>query len=235
MALRRIVLRDFVIVHELELNLDDGFTVLTGETGAGKSILVDALQLALGSRADALVVRMGRQSLRRVGRRLLLEALGAGILALVVAPDAVVRLVERAGQVRAGVGEREAFAMAGKRPADMAFIDLYSCFPVAVELGCQEIGFAEDDPRGLTVTGGLPYFGGPGNNYVMHSIAEMMARVRAATALNSTSVSSTQSRGNTGSVARQRRLSSTAWSRFSSTGTRPHSIARLPCVSCASP
>ena len=59
MALRRIVLRDFVIVHELELNLDDGFTVLTGETGAGKSILVDALQLALGSRADALVVRTG--------------------------------------------------------------------------------------------------------------------------------------------------------------------------------
>ncbi len=59
MALRRIVLRDFVIVHELELNLDEGFTVLTGETGAGKSILVDALQLALGSRADALVVRTG--------------------------------------------------------------------------------------------------------------------------------------------------------------------------------
>ncbi|MBI1250027.1 MAG: acetyl-CoA acetyltransferase [Alphaproteobacteria bacterium] len=78
------------------------------------------------------------------------------------------------------IGAREAFAMAGKTPADMAFIDLYSCFPVAVELGCQEIGFAEDDPRGLTVTGGLPYFGGPGNNYVMHSIAEMMARVRAA-------------------------------------------------------
>ncbi|MDP6876791.1 MAG: acetyl-CoA acetyltransferase, partial [Alphaproteobacteria bacterium] len=36
-----------------------------------------------------------------------------------------------------------------------------------------------DDPRGLTVTGGLPYFGGPGNNYVTHSIAEMMNRVRA--------------------------------------------------------
>ncbi|MCX8520881.1 MAG: AAA family ATPase, partial [Rhodoferax sp.] len=45
MALKRIVLRDFVIVTELELELDTGFTVLTGETGAGKSILVDALQL----------------------------------------------------------------------------------------------------------------------------------------------------------------------------------------------
>ena len=46
-------------------------------------------------------------------------------------------------------------------------------------IGAQELGLAEDDPRGLTVTGGLPYFGGPGNNYVTHSIAEMMARVRA--------------------------------------------------------
>ena len=59
MALKRIALRDFVIVRELELDLAAGFSVLTGETGAGKSILVDALQLALGSRADAGVVREG--------------------------------------------------------------------------------------------------------------------------------------------------------------------------------
>lgn len=59
MSLRRISLRDFVIVRELELDLDAGFSVLTGETGAGKSILVDALQLALGSRAEATVVREG--------------------------------------------------------------------------------------------------------------------------------------------------------------------------------
>ncbi len=57
MALRNISLRDFVIVRELDLDLEDGFTVLTGETGAGKSILIDALQLALGVRADAGVVR----------------------------------------------------------------------------------------------------------------------------------------------------------------------------------
>ena len=57
--LKRIALRDFVIVRELELDLSGGFSVLTGETGAGKSILVDALQLALGSRADAGVVREG--------------------------------------------------------------------------------------------------------------------------------------------------------------------------------
>ena len=48
MALTHITLRDFVIVHALELDLSQGFTVLTGETGAGKSILIDALQLALG-------------------------------------------------------------------------------------------------------------------------------------------------------------------------------------------
>ena len=55
--LRRLSLRDFVIVAELEVEFDGSFSVLTGETGAGKSILVDALQLALGSRGDAGVVR----------------------------------------------------------------------------------------------------------------------------------------------------------------------------------
>src|ERR1700755_896035 len=59
MGLKRIALRDFVIVRELELDLAGGFSVLTGETGAGKSILVDALQLALGARAEAAVVREG--------------------------------------------------------------------------------------------------------------------------------------------------------------------------------
>jgi DNA repair protein RecN (Recombination protein N) len=59
MALKRIVLRDFVIVSELELDLESGFTVLTGETGAGKSILIDALQLVTGSRADTGVIREG--------------------------------------------------------------------------------------------------------------------------------------------------------------------------------
>ncbi|CAN7493770.1 DNA repair protein RecN [Polaromonas sp. LjRoot131] len=59
MSLKSISLRDFVIVHELELDLSGGFTVLTGETGAGKSILIDALQLALGARADAGVIREG--------------------------------------------------------------------------------------------------------------------------------------------------------------------------------
>ena len=61
MSLRNISLRDFVIVQTLDLDMTGGFTVLTGETGAGKSILIDALQLALGARADAGVVREGAQ------------------------------------------------------------------------------------------------------------------------------------------------------------------------------
>ena len=59
MSLQRISLRDFVIVRQLELEIANGFSVLSGETGAGKSILIDALQLVLGARADAGVVREG--------------------------------------------------------------------------------------------------------------------------------------------------------------------------------
>ena len=57
--LRRLSLKDFVIVDALELEFGAGFSVLTGETGAGKSILIDALQLALGARAEGGVVREG--------------------------------------------------------------------------------------------------------------------------------------------------------------------------------
>src|SRR5215470_3114886 len=59
--LRALSIRDYVIVERLDLELAAGFTALTGETGAGKSILVDALALALGGRADAVVVRAGAQ------------------------------------------------------------------------------------------------------------------------------------------------------------------------------
>jgi AAA domain len=63
--LHRLAIRDFVIVDALEIELGSGLTVLSGETGAGKSILVDALQLALGGRGDAGVVREGAPSSTR--------------------------------------------------------------------------------------------------------------------------------------------------------------------------
>jgi len=69
--------------------------------------------------------------------------------------------------------------VAGIGVGDLAAIDLYSCFPVPVFNLCDGLGLRSDDPRGLTVTGGLPFFGGAGNNYSMHAIAEIAQRVRA--------------------------------------------------------
>ncbi|BBY64959.1 acetyl-CoA acetyltransferase [Mycolicibacterium helvum] len=61
---------------------------------------------------------------------------------------------------------------------DVATFDLYSCFPFPVFAVCDDFGLAADDPRGLTLTGGLPYFGGPGNNYSLHGIAETVVAMR---------------------------------------------------------
>ncbi|MCB1961409.1 MAG: AAA family ATPase, partial [Rhodocyclaceae bacterium] len=58
--LRRLSIRDFVIVDALELDFESGFGALTGETGAGKSILLDALGLVMGDRAESGVVRAGQ-------------------------------------------------------------------------------------------------------------------------------------------------------------------------------
>lgn len=59
------------------------------------------------------------------------------------------------------------------------YFDLYSCFPCAVQIAAEMLGLDVDDPRPLTVTGALPYHGGPGNNYVTHSIARMVEQLRA--------------------------------------------------------
>jgi acetyl-CoA C-acetyltransferase len=75
-------------------------------------------------------------------------------------------------------GQR-ALRLAGVGIDDIAHIDLYSCFPCAVQIAAHELGLPLDDPdRPLTVTGGLAFAGGPGNNYVSHSIATMADRLR---------------------------------------------------------
>jgi acetyl-CoA C-acetyltransferase len=72
----------------------------------------------------------------------------------------------------------QALGGAGVGIDEIDFIDLYSCFPSAVEIACEELEIPTDGSRRLTVTGGLPFFGGPGNNYSTHAIASMMALLR---------------------------------------------------------
>jgi acetyl-CoA C-acetyltransferase len=72
-----------------------------------------------------------------------------------------------------------ALGHAGVGIDDVAHLDLYSCFASSVHLACDALVIALDDPRGLTVTGGLPFSGGAGSNYVLHSIATMVDVLRA--------------------------------------------------------
>lgn len=75
---------------------------------------------------------------------------------------------------------QKALGMAGLDQSEIDLFDLYSCFPSAVAIARDELGIPEDDPRPLSVTGGLPYHGGAGNNFVMNAIACMVERLRAA-------------------------------------------------------
>ena len=70
---------------------------------------------------------------------------------------------------------------AGLTVDDIATFDLYSCFPSSVDFARDALGLAADDPRGVTVTGGLPFHGAPSANYMGHSVAGVVERVRAGT------------------------------------------------------
>jgi len=70
------------------------------------------------------------------------------------------------------------FQKSGFTQSDISFFDLYSCFPSAVQIAKKEIGIPDEDGRDLSVTGGLPYYGGPGSAYVVNSIASMMNKLR---------------------------------------------------------
>ena len=77
-----------------------------------------------------------------------------------------------------GAAGHGALGLARRGIDDVELIDLYSCFPCAVQIAAAELGLAVDDGRPLTVTGGLTFGGGPGNNYVTHSIATMADKLR---------------------------------------------------------
>ncbi len=114
--LRTLSIRDFVIVDRLDLEFQDGFTVLTGETGAGKSILIDALALVLGERSDPGLVREGCGR-AEIGAEFSLEhaARGAG-LARSRRPGRRDRRVRAAP----GAGSERALARLRQRPARYA-------------------------------------------------------------------------------------------------------------------
>src|SRR6201991_817075 len=95
-------------------------------------------------------------------------------------------MIEQATLDRADLGAspasvlavREALRVAGIGVDDIATFDLYSCFPFPLFVICEALGIDGDDQRGLTLTGGLPYFGGPGNSYSLHGIAETVSEMR---------------------------------------------------------
>jgi len=96
-------------------------------------------------------------------------------------------IADRPVSERPDIGQSDAMAVAYQAalqradvtPDSLQYFDLYSCFPVAVSIACECLGISRNDPRHLTVTGGLPFFGGPGNNYTMHAIASMVEKLRA--------------------------------------------------------
>lgn len=77
------------------------------------------------------------------------------------------------------VAGQHALAQADLRIGEIRHFDLYSCFPCAPQIAADMLGVPRDDPRPLTVTGGLAYFGGPGSNYTTHAIARMAEILRA--------------------------------------------------------
>ncbi|CAN5196026.1 acetyl-CoA acetyltransferase [soil metagenome] len=96
-------------------------------------------------------------------------------------------VAERTVLQRADLGASPAAVLAVNAALDAAetpldavdLLDLYRCFPVAFFTLCDGLGLAPDDPRGLTQAGGLPFFGGAGNDYSMHAIASLVRSLRA--------------------------------------------------------
>ncbi len=123
-----------------------------------------ALLLATAEKADALGVDETR--------RLYLRG-----WAYAEDPASIAARTDMSRSAAMAVVGRHALAMADLGLDDIDVFDLYSCFPSSVRLACDALGLALDDPRGLTVTGGLPYAGGPASGYLTHAIATAFTRL----------------------------------------------------------
>jgi DNA repair protein RecN (Recombination protein N) len=128
--LRALNIRDFVIVDRMDLEFEAGFTVLTGETGAGKSILIDALTLVLGERGDALAVRQGAER-AEIGAEFDIGGLGAlrqWLEANELAEDGetllVRRVIDAGGRSRGFINGRAA-TLAQLREAGEFLVDIH--------------------------------------------------------------------------------------------------------------
>jgi acetyl-CoA C-acetyltransferase len=124
-----------------------------------------ALLLATAEKADALGVAEDR--------RLYLTG-----WAYAQDPDSIAERNDLSRSAAMEVVGDHAMRSAGVGIGDIDVFDLYSCFPSSVRLTCDALGLALDDPRGHTVTGGLPYAGGPASAYQMHAIASAYDRLR---------------------------------------------------------
>jgi acetyl-CoA C-acetyltransferase len=93
-------------------------------------------------------------------------------------PAGIAERPDMAASVAMTVTSQAALQAAGVDIAEPRFLDLYSCFPSSVNLGCDALGIDPADPRNLTVTGGLPYAGGAASAYLMHAIATTVERLR---------------------------------------------------------
>lgn len=92
-----------------------------------------------------------------------------------------------------GAAASNALLQADCSVKDVSAFDFYSCFPAVVEMACKQLSIAENDKRDFTVTGGLPYAGGPGSNYSLHAIAAMTQRLRSHSNSNTSSNSNNNS------------------------------------------
>jgi acetyl-CoA C-acetyltransferase len=93
-------------------------------------------------------------------------------------PDSIAERGDLSRSAAMKVVGNHAMQSAGIGLDDVDAFDLYSCFPSSVRLTCDALGLALDDPRGHTVTGGLPYAGGPASAYQMHAITSAYHRLR---------------------------------------------------------